>query len=104
MSSVINCNSYCLGKLWGETSLSELSEGETSTELQLGIIFKSLSMNQRSQLANWARSQCLSSCLSGLSSELLVSSFIEEALDSSHPMFSQMRALKYIIVFYHVAY
>jgi len=104
MSSVINCNSNRLSECWSKTCLSDFRKGETSAMLKLGTIFKSLSMNQRSKLAYWHWSQCFCPCCSLGLSNFLMSLLVEEALDSSHPMFSQVRTLKYIIVFYHVAY
>jgi len=104
MSSVINSDTNTTGKSWGEASSSDFSKGETSSKLELGAIFKSLSMNQRSQFANWTRRESCGLGSSSFLSESLVSLFVEETVDSSHPMLSQVRTLKYIIVFYHVAY
>tara|TARA_B110000503_G_C6912850_1_gene315406 strand:- start:151 stop:546 length:396 start_codon:yes stop_codon:yes gene_type:complete len=104
MSSVINSNTNSTGKVWGEACSSDFCKGETSSEFKLGAIFKSLSMNQRSQFANWTRREGCGLGSSSFLSEGLVSFFVEETVDSSHPMLSQVRTLKYIIVFYHVAY
>ena len=104
MSSVINSDTDTTGKSWGEASTSDFCEGETSSEFELGAIFKSLSMNQRSQFANWTRRKGCGLISSSFLSESLVSFFVEETFNSSHPMLSQVRTLKYIIVFYHVAY
>jgi hypothetical protein len=104
MSSMINCDTDSTSKGWGEVSSSNFCKGETSSEFKLGAIFKSLSMNQRSQFANWTRRELCGLGSSSFLSESLVSFFVEETFNSSHPMFSQMGALKYIIVFYHVAY
>jgi len=50
-------------------------------------------MNQWSQLANWSWRLRFSLGISSFSSKLLVSLLVEKAIDSSHPMLSQMGAL-----------
>jgi len=104
VASVINGDSNGSGEGLGELSLLELSERETSSELNLMCVSFGHAVDDGSELADGRNSSC--GCLgsSGLLSQLLVSSLVEEALDSSHPMLSQVGALKDIIVFYHVAY
>ena len=104
VSSMVNSDSDGLGKGWGEFSQFELVKGESSTELDLSSVLSSLTVNQWSQLGDWSWEGSLGFFGSLVGSNSLVCGFVEEALNSSLPMLSQMRALKDIIVFYHVAY
>ena len=104
VSSVVDGDSDSLGESWGELSDLELLKSEASAELNLTRVFSSLSLNQWSQLGEWSWELGFSFLSSVIGSYLLVGAFVEEALDSSLPMLSQMRALKDVIVFYHVAY
>lgn len=104
VSSVINSNSNGSSELLGQTSSSDLSEGEASAELDFATISSSLAKYNWSKLANWGSSKGSSSGGSSLSSKLFMSWLVEEALDSVLPMLSQVGTLKDIIVFYHVAY
>lgn len=104
VSSMVTSDSYSSSEGLGKFGFSKLSERETSSELNLMCVSFGHAVNDGSELADGRNSSC--GCLgsSGLLSQLLVSSLVEEALDSSHPMLSQVGALKDIIVFYHVAY
>lgn len=104
VSSMVNADSDGLGEGWGELSQLEFFERESSSELNLSSVLSSLSLNQWSQLGDWSWEGSLSFLGSLVSSNSLVCGLVEEALDSSLPMLSQMRALKDVIVFYHVAY
>ena len=103
VSSVVNGNSDRLSESWGELGSLKLLQSEASSELNLAGILSSLAMNEWSKLGNWSWERSLCFRLSSLESDLLVGSLVEEASNSSLPMLSQMRALKDIIVFYHVA-
>ena len=104
MSSVVDADSDGLSEGWGKLGHLELLEGESSTELNLSSVLSGLSVDQWSQLGNWSWECSLGFLGSLVSSNSLVCGFVEEALNSSLPMLSQMRALNDIIVFYHVAY
>lgn len=104
VSSVINGNSDGLGESWGKLSGLKLIKRESSTELNFTSMLSSLTADEWSKLGKWSWESSLGFGGSVISSDLLVGGFVEEASNSSHPMFSQMRALKDIIVFYHVAY
>ena len=104
VSSMVDADSDGLGEGWGEFSQLKLFEGEASAELDLSSVLSGLSVDQWSQLGNWSWECSLGFLGSLVSSNSLVCGFVEEALNSSLPMLSQMRALKDIIVFYHVAY
>lgn len=104
VSSVVNADSDGLGESWGDLGKLKLLKGEASSELNLSAVLSGLTVNQWSKLGNWSWESGLSFFSSLVSSDGLVSRFVEEALNSSLPVLSQMRALKDIIVFYHVAY
>merc|ERR1712216_152266 len=53
VSSVIDADSNSLSESWSETGFLELSKGETSTELNLVVIFSGLTENNWSQFGNW---------------------------------------------------
>ena len=63
-----------------------------------------MSIDDWSQLGDWSWEQSGGFLSSVVGSDLFVSCLVEEALDSSLPMLSEMGTLKYVIVFYHVAY
>jgi len=98
MSSVVNGDSDGLGEGGGESGSLQLSERETSAEFNLVSISSGLAVADWPKLGDGGNSS--SSCLGGssLSPEGLVSGLVEEALNSSHPMFPQVRALNDIIV------
>ena len=104
VSSMVNADSDGLGEGWGKFSQLEFFERESSSELDLSSVLSSLGLNQWSQLGDWSWEGGLSFLGSLVSSKSLMCGLVEVALDSSLPMLSQMRALKDIIVFYHVAY
>jgi len=104
VSPVVDGDAHGLSESWGELGELELLESESSAELDFAGILSSLSLNQWSQLGERPWEGSLGFGSSVISSYLLVGGLVEEASHSSHPMFSQMRALKDIIVFYHVAY
>ena len=103
VSSVVNGDSNSSSPGLGELCLSEFSEGETSSELNLISVSFGLTMHNWSELRNGSNSGSSSLRSSLLSSNLFVSVLVKIALDSSHPMFSEMGALNHVIVF-HVAY
>jgi hypothetical protein len=104
VSSVVDGDSDSLGEGWGKFSQLELLKSEAFAELNLTLVFSSLSLNQWSQLGEWSWEDGLGFSGSVIGSYLLVGDLVEIAFNSSGPMLSQMRALKDIIVFYHVAY
>ena len=104
---MVNGNTNLSSESLGELGFFNLSEGESSSELDLGSILLSLSLDEWSELTDWIWESGGSLSGSGLGSYLLVSHFVEETLDrlvSKIIVFPQMRALNDIIVFYHVAY
>ena len=105
VSSVVNSDTNGSGEGWGEAGSSDLFKRETSSESNLGGISSSASFYCWSKQIDWCWGSGGSSFLSLLRSDSLVSVNVEETLDFvGNPMLSQMRALKDIIVFYHVAY
>jgi len=104
VSSMVNSNSDGSGEGGGESGLSALSEGESSSELDLGSVLSSLSEDGGSKFADGGDSEGGGLGISLLGSNLLVGGGVEEALDSSHPVLSKMGTLKDVVVFYHVAY
>lgn len=104
VSSMIDGDTNSLCELGGETSTLNFSKREASSKLNLGTIPSSLTVNEWSQIANWSGESCSSLSVSSLLSQALVSLLVEVALDSHLPMLPQVRALKDIIMLYHVAY
>ena len=105
VSSVVNSDTNGSGEGWGEASSSDLFERESSTESNLRGISSSTGFDSWSKQVKWCWGSGSGSISSLLGSDSLVSVNVEEALDLlGNPMLSQVRALKDIIVFYHVAY
>ena len=104
VSSVVNSDSNGSSPGGGQAGLLQLSKREASSELDLGTVAESLAVDDGSKLADGGDSSGGGLGSSVLSADGLVSRLVEEALDSPHPVLSQVRALNDIIVFYHVAY
>ena len=104
VSSVVNSDTNSSGESWGKVDLRQFLERESSSELNLMAVSSGLSEDGWSKLGDWSDSGGGSLGSSSLGSKLFVSWLVEEALNSSHPVLSQMRTLKDIIVFCHVAY
>ena len=105
VSSVINGDSNGSSEGWGETGGSQFFERETSSESDLGGISSSTGFYCWSKQIEWCWGSGSGSFLSLLGSDSLVSVDVEETLDLLvNPVLSQVRALKDVIVFYHVAY
>jgi hypothetical protein len=105
VSSVINGDSDSSGESWGKSSGSNFFKREASSKSNLGGISSSTGFYCWSKQIEWCWGSSCSSLGSFVGSDSLVSVNVEVTFDLSvHPMLSQMRALKDIIVFYHVAY
>ena len=100
---MVNGNSDSSSPGLGKLGFSEFSERESSSELNFISVSLGLSVDDWSQLGNGSNTGGSGLDSSLLSSDLLVSVLVEVALDSSHPMLSEMGALNHVIVF-HVAY
>jgi len=105
VSSVVDGDTNGSGESWGDFGSSKLFERETSSESNLRGISSSACFYCWSKQIEWCWRSGSGSFLSLLGSDSLVSVNVEKALDFLvNPMLSQVRALKDIIVFYHVAY
>ena len=105
VSSVINGDTNGSGEGWSETGGSNLFKREASSESNLGGVSSSTGFDCWSKQIDWCWGSVGSSLGSSFGSDSLVSVNVEVTFDLSvHPMLSQVRALKDIIVFYHVAY
>lgn len=103
MSTVVHRDSHRLGEGRGNLGSSELSEGESSSELNLARVFPGLSEDDGPELADGSGELGSSLGSSDLSPDLLVSRLVEEASDSSLPVLPHVRAGDHVVVFYHVA-
>ena len=91
VSSVVNSDTNSSSKVGGKTGFLELSEGESSSELDLTRVLLSASMNDRSQQTKGPRRDSSSLLSSNLLPDLLVCGLVEEAFDAPHPVLSEMR-------------
>ena len=104
VSSVVDSDSDGSSEGLAQLGLTQLSERETSAVLDLGTILLGVAEDDGSQGGNRSSASSSGFLSSFFASDLLVGGSIEETLDSSHPVFSQMLAREDIIVTYHVAY
>lgn len=104
VSSVVDSNSNRSSKSSTQTGFLELSKRETTAKTGLASILSSAAVDDWPQLAERSWEDLSFLIFSGLSSDLLVGSLVEEALDTPHPMLAEVVLVKDVIVFYHVSY
>ena len=90
-SSLVDGDTNRSGESGGETGLFDFLKGETSSELGLGCVLLSASMNNRSQKTEGSRRDGGGLLSSLITSNLLMSGLVEEAFDTPHPVLSEMR-------------
>jgi hypothetical protein len=91
--SVVNSDTNSSGKSRRKTSFLELSEGESSSELNLTRVLLSASMDDRSQQTKRPRRDSSSLLSSNLLPDRLMCVLVEEAFDTSQPVLSEMGRL-----------